>query len=656
MDLFDFHYHAFIKPLASGYPFVDKFKKSRNPWRFDKPRIASFEVRLLPKSTFEKLNEFNGTLHISALLSVDYPMICSATFDLADLLGATQTPTLEAMRTNEPIHNLNRKLLVKDAAGQNIREVRDKVHYIKSGDDIQANKINILFSVEGIHSIYKLKVPGLATRDDRAYFQDFSEFELDYDFFRALKQSTFGRVLYMTITHLAYWPLCTHAFGLHPFVQQEDPYITKNIRPRGFGYEDLPAFEQLMDQCFSESYTDPRTQEQVPGKKILLDIKHSSLVSRLQFYALRQKWLQRTGKQSKDYPILASHMGVTGMSYKQVKEKLLVTDQADPDTPDCRVVAYDKRKIESRFGFEFNPSSINLYDEDIKEIIDSGGYIGISADRRILGADKALRRFWKFGKSAWKDIWTFRLVKEFEIFSAEELKCIYAAAHRDLDWLDLADDEVRDRIDLDIERGSIPRVSVNQADQGDEGDIDDHLLRMSTREINQLTRERRLILGQGRLRKVMKFNSRSNEALKRDIMDKVRRGEMLPSEAAITIHLEDDTDISPERLKEMEEIYGFEFEGLEYFINNLVHIIRVGGEAAWERVCLGSDYDGFIDPLPALLTVDKIRHPLFHFKMQLLLAAWGPKEELFLEDRHDVVRKVSQLLVGNGIRLVKTFA
>jgi len=656
MDLFDFHYHAFIKPLASGYPFIDKFRKSRNPWRFDKPRIASFEVRLLPKSTFEKLDQFNGTLHISALLSVDYPMICSATFDLADLLGATQTPTLEAMRTNQPIQNLNRELLVMDAAERNIRQVRNKVHYIKDGSDIQPNKINVLFSVEGVHSIYKLKVPGLATRDERAYFQDFSEFELDYDFFQALKQSSFGRVLYITITHLAYWPVCTHAFGLHPFVQQEDAYITQNIRPKGFGYQDPEAFTKLMDHCYSERYIDPRTDEQVQGKKILLDIKHSSLVSRLQFYALRQKWLGRTGKDTADFPILASHMGITGFSYKSVKDKVLVTDQADPDTPDCRVVAYDKRNTIGRFGFAFNPSSINLYDEDIREIIDSGGYIGISADRRILGADTALRGFWKFGKSAWKDSWTFRLVKEFEIFSEEELKCIYAAAHRDLDWLALADENLRDQIDLDIERGSVPRVFVDQAEQGDAGDINDHIVTLSTREIRQLTRERKLILGQGRLRKAMDFNSRTNRALKREIMDKVRRKEMLPSEAALTIHLEDDSDISPQRLREMEEIYGFEFEGLEYFVNNLIHIIRVGGERAWDQVCFGSDYDGFIDPIPGLLTVDKLKCPLFNFKLQLLLAAWCRKEEIFLKDRHDIVRKVSQMLVGNGVRMVQAFA
>lgn len=656
MDLFDFHYHAFIKPLASGYPFVDKFKHSRNPWRFEKPRIASFEVRLLPKSTFEQLDKFNGTLHISALLSVDYPMICSKTFDLADLLGATQSPTLEAMRTNEPIQNLNRELLVLDAAGRNIREVRDKVHYVKDGTDIQANKINILFSIEGAHSIYKLKMPGRATRDGRGYFQDFSEFDLDYDFFRAVKQSTFGRVLYITITHLSHWPVCTHAFGLHPFVQQEDPYITQHIRPKGFGFYALPTFEQLMDKCFSESYTDPRSQQQVSGKKILFDIKHSSLVSRLQFYALRQKWLQRTGHEANSFPILASHMGIAGYSYKVIKDKLLVTDQADPDTPDCRVVAYDKRKAESRFGFAFNPSSINLYDEDIEQIISSGGYIGISADRRILGADTALRRFWKFGKTAWKNTWTYRLIKEFEIFSTEELKCIYAAAHRNLDWLALADENLRDQIDLDIERGSVPRVFVDQAEQGDAGDINDHIVTLSTREINQLTRERQLILGQRRLRKAMDFNSRTNRALKREIMDQVRRKAMLPSEAALTIHLEDDTDISPQRLKEMEAIYGFEFEGLEYFVNNLVHIIRVGGERAWEQVCFGSDYDGFIDPIPGLLTVEKLKCPLFNFKLQLLLAAWCRKEEIFLKDRHDIVRKVSQLLVGNGVRMVQTFA
>jgi len=655
MQLFDFHYHAFIKPLASGYPFVDKFRETRNPWRFDKPRIASFELRLLPKATFEKLDQLQGTLHISALISVDYPMICSKTFDLADLLGATQSPTLEAMRTNEPVENLKRALLVKDAADQNITAVRQKVHYLKDGTDIQPGKINVLFSVEGAHSLYKLKVAGVGQRDYRSYFQDFSEFEIDYDFFRSLKQSAFGRVLYITITHLAYWPLCTHAFGLHPFVQQEDAYITRNIRPRGFGYQDLPGFAQFMEHCFSESYTDPRTQEQVQGKKILLDVKHSSLVSRLQFYALRKKWLQERGLMAADYPIFATHMGVTGCSYRTIKDKILVSDLPDPDAPDCRVVAYDKRKVVGRFGLAFNPSSINLYDEDIQTIIESGGYIGISVDRRILGAGTALRRFWKFGKEHWKLDWTFRLIKEFEIFAAEELKCIYAAARNQLDWLALADPAQRAQIDLDQARGGVARVAVRQSDQGDEGDINDHEDRLSTAEINRLTKKHQLILGQGRLRKILEF-CRVDASFGQQVLDQVKRGELSPAEAALTLHLADDTDIHPDRLRELEAIYGFELDGLEYFVNNLVHIILVGGERAWEQVCLGSDYDGFIDPLPGLLTVEQFGSPLLHFKLQLLLAAWCARETIFLADYPDLVRKVSQLLVGNGVRMVQQLA
>jgi microsomal dipeptidase-like Zn-dependent dipeptidase len=39
----------------------------------------------------------------------------------------------------------------------------------------------------------------------------------------------------------------------------------------------------------------------------------------------------------------------------------------------------------------FNPWSINLYDEDIAEILTSGGIIGLSLDQRILGAGKLAR-------------------------------------------------------------------------------------------------------------------------------------------------------------------------------------------------------------------------------------------------------------------------
>lgn len=654
MNLFDFHYHAYIKPLASGYPAVKKFRNRRNPWRFEKPRISSFEVRLLPKAHFEKLNKFQGSVHISALLSVDYPMICSKTFDLADILGATQSTTLHKMRTNEPIQNLSTEFLVMDAANQNIPEIRQNVHFVKNGD-IQPGKINVLFSVEGLHSIFKLKRVDMVTRDGRGYFQDFNQFELDYAFFRALKQSTLGRVLYITITHLAYWPVCTHAFGLHPFVSQEDNYITDFIRPRGFGYADPAFFQGLMDQCFSESYKDPITQQQVNGKKILLDVKHSSLVSRLQFYAFRQKWLQEQHQHSKDFPILASHMGVTGISYRKIKESLLGEDQVDPGCPDCRVVAYSQKKSKGKFGIEFNPSSINLYDEDIQEIVDSGGFIGISADRRILGADEPLRRFWKFGKDQWKNHWTFKKIKEFEIFSTEELKHIYASAQNNLDWLALTDPNQRLAQDIQTLRAGINQEALIPNDRSGEGNDDDINRKLTTQEINKITKEKQLIFGKSKFEKAVQYTTRTSEAIKRDLRNQVNAG-MAPSEAALRLHLEDDTDISPKRIKEMEEMYGLEFEGLEYFVNNIVHIIRVAGAEAWNHICFGSDYDGFIDPIDALLTIDKMHAPLFRFKLELLLAAWTKKEDLFIRDHRDLVRKVSNILVGNGVSLVQRFA
>ena len=47
--------------------------------------------------------------------------------------------------------------------------------------------------------------------------------------------------------------------------------------------------------------------------------------------------------------------------------------------------ASSKRKKDLTY---FNPWSINLYNEEIKEIIASGGLIGLNLDQRIQGADK----------------------------------------------------------------------------------------------------------------------------------------------------------------------------------------------------------------------------------------------------------------------------
>ena len=82
-------------------------------------------------------------------------------------------------------------------------------------------------------------------------------------------------------------------------------------------------------------------------------------------------------------PLICTHAGFTGLSFDDIPDYL---DYKDVDGTGYGYVFWNKPKIyESTAWTSFNPSSINLYNEEILAILESGGMIGISLDKRILG-------------------------------------------------------------------------------------------------------------------------------------------------------------------------------------------------------------------------------------------------------------------------------
>ena len=102
------------------------------------------------------------------------------------------------------------------------------------------------------------------------------------------------------------------------------------------------------------------------GRRILIDIKHMSVASRKEYYEMVSSF--NSGKSDEEkIPIVASHCGYSG--HRTMSDSIIV-----PDT--------EKSKYED--SETFNPWSVNLSDEDIIEIFNSGGLIGINLDQRIL--------------------------------------------------------------------------------------------------------------------------------------------------------------------------------------------------------------------------------------------------------------------------------
>jgi hypothetical protein len=168
-------------------------------------------------------------------------------------------------------------------------------------------------------------------------------------------------VISINLTHLEQYPFCNHAFGIL-FVSSTDFKPTgKEISQEGI---------KIIQECYNS--------------KILIDIKHMSLGARRVF--IEQL---RTSPEFLpiNQPLVCTHAGFTGLSYDDIPDYL--TYQEKPEDGYVYVYWNKPKRFSSNTSIAYNPSSINLYDEDIIAILQSGGMIGISLDKRILGFSEA---------------------------------------------------------------------------------------------------------------------------------------------------------------------------------------------------------------------------------------------------------------------------
>jgi microsomal dipeptidase-like Zn-dependent dipeptidase len=134
------------------------------------------------------------------------------------------------------------------------------------------------------------------------------------------------------------------------------------------------------------AFIDAALKQSDTEKRVLIDIKHLSTVARNQAYAHIRTRFPGT-------PLLASHAGVTGMSWKD-QPRRVDSLSTNPDFPNSLFARFDQLAIRGFMrnddnghltSLTFNGWSVNLFDEDIIEIIASRGLIGIQFDPRILG-------------------------------------------------------------------------------------------------------------------------------------------------------------------------------------------------------------------------------------------------------------------------------
>ena len=224
----------------------------------------------------------------------------------------------------------------------------------------------IVLSIEGAHSfasdiMKKGKVVKMVKEEkkkDSKYFKQFQK-ELLANILK-VKTEWAHPPFFVTFSHHFYNHLAGHAKSFSFPITALGWLLNQKGKIKGKKYFDLgiTAFGRKALELLLMRY-------QKDGNKyrsILIDVKHMSWQARIEYYHLL-----KTKYQNQSIPIICSHSGVNGR--KSISE-------AKSKPPKKK----DKKKS------TFDTGNINLFDDEIRTIINSDGLIGVMIDeRRILG-------------------------------------------------------------------------------------------------------------------------------------------------------------------------------------------------------------------------------------------------------------------------------
>ncbi len=149
-------------------------------------------------------------------------------------------------------------------------------------------------------------------------------------------------ILSINLTHFFWNGLCGHArtlTNIQMALMNQRPHLNEPITPLG---------KEVVDCLLDKT----------KGNRILIDTKHLSLATRKWYY----KYVENRRKMGDTIPIICSHTGIAGISWNS---KNYVKDDS---------LAKNKASF-------LNTWTINLANEDVQAVYNSGGLIGIMLDK-----------------------------------------------------------------------------------------------------------------------------------------------------------------------------------------------------------------------------------------------------------------------------------
>lgn len=351
MKYFDFHCHPVLKQLFNDKPNIDSFIYKSDVAAL--PKICSDLPNIIETQTHQaQLAEFSDEVILGAVLYSVERNVADTVIPLRKFLKKSSQFKLSETLLTDIVQNKNKPFsdfLMKRTLNEYIQSssfnILTKDSFKKP---LPKNKVNVFFTIEGCHSL--VDSPNFCDANNKYNPADILS-NLD----KVLKKV---QIISINITHLQQSSLCNQAFGMQ--VADSKPFF-----PSGNGLEN-----------------DGRTVIQgIFDRKIGVDVKHMSYKSRKDLMSEID-----SGKFQNVQPLVCTHAGFTGVSFKDWAGYIQLKKPLSGALYVEITKSLHSKNNPRRPGFPaFNASTINLFDEEIAWIVNNGGVIGISMDRRILG-------------------------------------------------------------------------------------------------------------------------------------------------------------------------------------------------------------------------------------------------------------------------------
>lgn len=363
MPYADFHVHGNFKTYFTGYEVHQK----ENPWNIVNMWVDNILFRksnqiFSSQSCFRQLDNGQLGIGVMPLYSTEKAFPSSFLLKLMDMLSnKIDNRLFKEIRQGQLtyFHQLGECYAHLKLAVPGPADRKANINITRTFADFREGEMNIVFSLEGAHAFLDSEAD-VTTPDGLQRLEDRIRIYKKKD-----PQDVNPRIFILNLTHLTQAPFVNHSFGIK-IISHRD------FIPQGKGI--MAAGMRMLHAAMSEDAT---------HYPMIIDVKHMSLASRKSFYAFRRAHYP-------NQPIVFSHAGCTGISWDKALnyiEKILANKSGGVKH---NLVCHVKPR-----GFvpqtEFNSWSINLYDEDIAEVLLSGGIIGLSLDQRILGTGNVAR-------------------------------------------------------------------------------------------------------------------------------------------------------------------------------------------------------------------------------------------------------------------------